>query len=242
MAKKNNPVSKARSRKPAPVKKPFPVGFAVGTVVLFALLGSIILYAAKNQGLGDTTSLTYAEHNVSGLVTKHGLSSKHVEGPIDYKDSATIPPIGGNHNTAPESCQVYDKAIANEHAVHSLEHGAVWITYNPSLSSKDVDKLKELVNGDPYRMLSPYPGLKSPVSLQAWGEQIFVDKVSDPRIKKFLDLFTGGPQAPERTAACQGTTATGPLAAAAPVATSTPTASASATPAPTTTPSPTPSK
>jgi hypothetical protein len=239
MAKKNNPVSKARSRKPAPVKKPFPVGFALGSLALVLALGGIITYAALNQGLGDKSSLTYARHQISGLETTKDLGRSHREGTLSYPDSASKPPVGGDHNQVPESCQVYDKAIANEHAVHSLEHGAVWVTYDPSLPAKDVEKLKGKVDGDPYRMMSPYPGLKSKVSLQAWGEQLFVDSVNDKRIDTFLDLFTSGPQTLEAGAACQGTTATGPLAATpAPSASATPKASASPTPAP----SPTPSK
>lgn len=232
MAKKNNPVSKARTRKPAPVKKPFPVGFAVGSLVLVLALGGIITYAALNQGLGDKSSLTYAEHQISGLQSTHGLPRQHVSGTINYPNSDTTPPDGGNHNSAPSSCLVYDKPIANEHAVHSLEHGAVWVTYQPSLPAKDVDVLKNLVTGDPYRMLSPYPGLKSKISLQAWGERLFVNKVSDPRVKKFLDLFTAGPQAQEPGTPCQGTTATGPLIApsATPSASVKPSASTSAKP------------
>jgi hypothetical protein len=229
MAKNKDLVSRARTRKPAPVKKPFPVGFAVGSLVLFLFLGSIIAYAATHQGLGDKHSLIYAEHQISGLQKHHGQSRNHKDGVIPYPGSASIPPDGGNHNAVPQSCAVYDKPIANEHAVHSLEHGAVWITYNPSLPAADVAKLKGLVNGDPSRMLSPYPGLKSKISLQAWGEQLFVDKVSDSRIKKFLDVFSSGPQAPEENKACQGTSATGPMT---PI-TATPTPSASATPSPT---------
>ena len=236
MAKKNKDiVTRARTRKPAPVKKPFPVGFAFGVLVLFLALGSIIFYAATHQGLGDKTSLTYAEHQIDGLDKNHHLSRNHKPGAIPYPGQASIPPDGGNHNAVPQSCQVYDQSIANEHAVHSLEHGAVWITYNPSLSKGDVDKLKALVNGDPSRLLSPYPGLKEKISLQAWGERLFVDKVSDSRIKKFLDLFTSGPQTPEKNNPCQGTTATGPITPE--VVTPTPTATTSAAPTPTPTPS-----
>lgn len=241
MAKKNNPVSKARTRKPAPVKKPFPVGFAIGSLVLLLSLGGIITYAAMNQGLGDKSSLNYAEHHVSDVASYSKLAHQHREGVIDYPGSATAPPYGGNHNAVPESCQVYDKAIANEHAVHALEHGAVWVTYNPSLPAKDVAALKKMVDGDPYRLMSPYPGLKSKVSLQAWGEQLFVSSVSDSRVKKFLDLFTGGPQSREPGAACQGTTATGPM-----VANPTPSVSAKpsapAKPSATAKPVPSPSK
>lgn len=229
MAKKNKDiVTRARTRKPAPVKKPFPVGFAIGAVVLTLALGSIITYSAKHQGLGDTSSLTYARAQIDDLKQIDVVSSNHKPGPQSYPDVESVPPTGGDHNVVPQSCQVYDKPIANEHAVHSLEHGAAWLTYDPSLPAKDIATLKKLADGDPYRMMSPYPGLKRKISLQAWGEQVFIDKVSDSRIKRFLELFAGGPQAPERNAACQGTTATGPVAPApapAPSASATPTAS-----------------
>jgi hypothetical protein len=212
MAKRNDPVARARGRKPAPVKKPFPVGFALGVAALAAALIGIIAYAATNQGIGDKSSLAYAKHQISGLQSTSGLARNHVTTAVKYDGAASIPPDGGNHSADPESCQVYTAPIANEHAVHSLEHGAVWITYDPDKASKaDVAALTKLVDGNPYRMLSPYPGLKSPISLQAWGERLFVDHASDSRVKRFLDLFTSGPQAPEPGSACQGTTATGPL-------------------------------
>jgi hypothetical protein len=227
MSKRKDPVSRARGRKAAPVKKPFPLGFVVGSTTLGLALVGVLFYAAKHQGLGDHSTLIYAQSQISGLHNSKGYERDHVEGPVNYPNQSNTPPVGGKHNGVPQSCQAYTAAIANEHAVHSLEHGAVWVTYNPDkVSAADIAKLKAEVTGDPYRILSPYPGLKSPISLQAWGEQLFVDKASDKRIKRFLELFTQGPQDLERGAACQGTTATGPVAAA---------------PAPAS-PSPTPSK
>jgi hypothetical protein len=218
MSKRKDPVARARGRSTAPVKKPFPLGFVVGATTLVLALAAILYYAAQHQGLGDKSSLTYARSQISGLINRSGLSRGHTDNPVSYPDQKQVPPVGGEHNGNAESCQVYTQPIANEHAVHSLEHGAVWVTYNPdTLPAADVAKLKALVNGDPYRMMSPYPGLKSPISLQAWGEQLFVDKVTDSRIQRFLDLFTSGPQSPERGSACQGTTATGPLTASAPL-------------------------
>ena len=233
MAKRKDPVARARGRAKAPVKKPFPLGFVLGSTALAAALVGIIVYAAQNQGVGDTSSLKYAQSQISGIINTGGLTRQHVTTHVGYPNQATMPPVGGNHNPLPQSCQVYTQPIANEHAVHSLEHGAVWITYDPSsVSSTDVLSLKVLVDGNPYRLMSPYPGLKKPISLQAWGEQVFVDKASDSRVKRFLDLFTQGPQTPEQGVACTGTTATGPLQVApTPVST-----------APTTHVSPTPTK
>jgi len=234
MAKRNDPVSRARGRKPAPVKKPFPVGFAVGCLALALFLGSIITYAVLNTGLGDKSSLKYAQHQIGDLRSVSGLGRSHKEGPLSYPYA---PPIGGDHNGVPQSCQVYTAAIANEHAVHSLEHGAAWVTYNPDKASAgDVKTLKGLVEGNPDRLLSPYPGLKKAISLQAWGEQVFVDKASDKRVKEFLDLFTKGPQTLERTSTCVGTTVTGPVTVAPvtpPVTTAKPTPAAKPAPTPT---------
>lgn len=226
MAKRNDPVSRARGRKPAPVKKPFPVGFALGSAALAALLIGVLVYAVANAGVGDKSSLKYAENQINGLQVTHGLARKHVEGSVNYPHQADTPPDGGDHNGNPQSCQVYTAAIANEHALHSLEHGAVWVTYNPNTASAaDIATLKGLVDGNPDRLLSPYPGLKTTVSLQAWGERLFVDSASDTRVKRFLELFTKGRQAPEPNASCVGTTATGPIAA----TPATPSASPSAT-------------
>jgi len=114
----------------------------------------------------------------------------HKDGTLTY---VTSPPVGGAHNATPQNCNgdVYDAPIANEHAVHSLEHGAVWITYNPDQVSKaDVAELAKLVDGESGRMLSPYKGLDSPISLQAWNTQLKVAKADDKRIKQFADLMT----------------------------------------------------
>ena len=86
---------------------------------------------------------------------------------------------------------VYDVDIRHENAVHSLEHGAVWITYDPdALSDDEIATLAELVEGESGRMLSPYAGLDSPISLQAWSHQLKVDSVDDKRIEQFADFLT----------------------------------------------------
>ncbi|MDP9182361.1 MAG: DUF3105 domain-containing protein [Actinomycetota bacterium] len=234
MAKRNDPVGRARGRKAAPVKKPFPLGFVLGSGALALALIAILYFAATHQGLGDHSSLIYAQSQIDGIHNSDGYKRNHVQGSVTYPGQADTPPVGGNHNGVPQSCQAYTAAIANEHAVHSLEHGAVWMTYNPDkLSAADITKLKGDLEGSPFRLLSPYPGLKSPISLQAWGEQVFVDKADDKRIKAFLKYFTEGPQQLEKSA-CQGTTETGPLVVTpAPSSSASPSTSASPAPSPT---------
>src|SRR2546421_12408700 len=71
--------------------------------------------------------------------------------------------------------------------VHAMEHGTVWITYNPDkIKDAALDKLKSKVEGQPYLMLSPYPGLDRPISLQSWGHQLKLDSTDDGRIDDFV--------------------------------------------------------
>jgi hypothetical protein len=109
----------------------------------------------------------------------------HANGTVTY---AQTPPIGGKHNPVWQHCMgdVYTAPVANEHAVHSLEHGAVWVTYRPDLPQAQIDELAAKVRGKSYMMMSPYPGLDRPISLQAWGYQVKVDSASDTRIDEFI--------------------------------------------------------
>lgn len=218
-----------RRTPPPPVKKPFPWGVVAMSAVLGLLLLGIIGYAVRHQGAGFVTPISRADKTVQDVKVSKDLKRDHVPAAVEYGQT---PPVGGAHNNVAQSCKVYTAPIANEHAVHSLEHGAVWITYRPDLPAADVAKLAALVQGNEYRMLSPFPGLTSAISLQAWGRQIFVDSPSDKRVSEFLEAYTAGPQAPERGSACTGTTATGPLQTqpAATVPSSAPSAAPSAKP------------
>jgi hypothetical protein len=92
--------------------------------------------------------------------------------------------------------------------MHSLEHGAVWVTYQPDLPADDVETLQEEVSNYNYALLSPFEGLKSPVVLTAWGIQLEVDSADDDRIATFLDRYVQGPQTPEIGATCSDGTGT----------------------------------
>lgn len=140
-------------------------------------------------------------NDLEGLQTFTYAGGDHRSGSLVYAEN---PPAGGPHNPLWQNCGVYDQPLYNEYAVHSLEHGAVWLTYRPDLDAAAVTQLKTLVEGRPYTLLSPYPGLDTPIAASAWGAQIKVDTPDDTRLKTFLDTYEQGPTAPERGAACTG--------------------------------------
>ncbi|MGH3718286.1 MAG: DUF3105 domain-containing protein [Pseudonocardiaceae bacterium] len=141
--------------------------------------------------------MTYPEPNRTHVTTK-----------VHYDHS---PPVGGNHSPVWLNCGIYDLPVPNENAVHSLEHGTVWVTYLPSLSPAELDGLRALVKAsyhgpDRYVILSPYPGQSAPIIASAWGHQLTLQASTDPRLQSFINYFRQGPQDLERAGRCSGGT------------------------------------
>jgi hypothetical protein len=131
------------------------------------------------------------------------IEPSHTEDPVAYE---VLPPVGGPHNPVWLNCngEVYEQPVRNENAVHSLEHGAVWITYRPDLPAEEVSALADRVRGQEKMFLSPYPDLDAPISLQAWGYQLKLDDAGDERIDEFIRALrvNASPEGP--TAPCDG--------------------------------------
>jgi hypothetical protein len=175
---------------------------AAGALLLLGLTGCGPA-AAQNPTATPAASADFFEPAVGtpvpipGVELFPGLSREHTTEPVDYAQS---PPVGGPHDPAWQRCLVYDAPIRNEHAVHSLEHGAVWIAYRSDLPDADREALEEIGDGQPYLLVSPYPGLEEPVVLSAWGAQLRLEDVADPRIEEFIDRYAGN--GPEPGAPC----------------------------------------
>ncbi len=134
---------------------------------------------------------------IAGIEFFEVESADHTEEPVAYPQD---PPAGGPHYPSWQKCQVYDEPIPNEPAVHSQEHGAVWITYQPDLPEADVEALAAFSEGQRYVLISPYPDLDSPIVASAWGAQLRLDDVADPRLPEFIARFAGN--GPEPGATC----------------------------------------
>ena len=129
---------------------------------------------------------------IPGVETFEVASAEHTTEPVDYPRN---PPAGGPHAPVWQKCRFYDAPVPNETAVHSEEHGAVWITYQPDLPEADRKALAARTEGQPYLLVSPYPGLDTPIVASAWGAQLRLDDVNDPRLAAFIAEYAGnGPE------------------------------------------------
>lgn len=175
---------------------PLPILLLIGGIIVIGAVITIAVYNTMQERAISTAA-------IDGVKVFPGLERSHVEGVVQYKQT---PPVGGPHNAVWQNCGIYDQPIIQEHAVHSLEHGAVWITYRPDLPADQVEILRSQVRGNGYALLSPYPDLPAPIVASAWGIQLQLDEAGDPRLNSFLRKYMQGPQTPELGAACvQGT-------------------------------------
>ncbi|HEX2075692.1 MAG TPA: DUF3105 domain-containing protein [Geodermatophilus sp.] len=181
-----------------------PWGLIAAAIAVVVFAAAVITYAVVQVNEADAARIDSIDEIEGVQSLEYAAGQEHVTTAVQYTES---PPVGGPHDPSWADCTgtVYDVDIRHENAVHSLEHGAVWITYDPERVSGDqVAVLAELVEGESGRMLSPYAGLDSPVSVQSWNHQLKVDSVDDPRIKQFADFLTYNTEFfPEPGASCE---------------------------------------
>ena len=173
------------------------VSGAVAIVAVIALVVTAFVLTPKaanyaGGGAGDASTIDGVETFTNG--------AGHVETTVDYEQT---PPAGGEHNQMWLNCGVYDQAVPNENAVHSLEHGAIWVTYDASISDAELETLKAELPST-YVILSPFDGIPSPIVLSAWNAQLQVESADDPRIAAFFTEFWKSVSVPEYGASCSG--------------------------------------
>lgn len=142
-----------------------------------------------------------APEGIDGVIAVTGLTNEHTSEHVQYP---TYPPLGGDHYPDWWTCGFYDSVLADEPAVHSLEHGAVWIAYRPDADEATIAELQRMAGDDTHILVSPYPGLRAPLVLTAWGRQLDLDRIDDPRVQEFLDAYLRAGDAPEPGVTCGG--------------------------------------
>ena len=151
---------------------------------------------------GDVSDLKPAPEGVAGTVVVPVSGASHVSGKVNYP---TSPPAGGNHNPVWQNCGFYTVSVTNEFAVHSLEHGAVWITYTASVDQTVRTDLAAKAKASAYVLVSLYPDNSTPIVVTAWARQLRLATYDSALVDKFIDVYgVDGPTIPEKGAPCRG--------------------------------------
>lgn len=168
-------------------------------VVMAVVLGVLFLTVAVVVPVAVTQYREAATPTLDDVQVLEDLRNDHVRREVDY---GSTPPAGGPHDGAWLQCGVYDEQPRTENVVHSLEHGTVWVTYEPGLGETELEALAAQL---PARgILSPYPGQDAPVVVTVWERQLELDGADDDRLALFLAEYGDGHTAPEPFASCEG--------------------------------------
>ena len=174
-----------------PESSPWPKRLAAltGGAVVLGLVAAVLFSSTPVRGVPEGTQLLEV------------APPAHVEG--DLHEGSEIP-AGGAHSAVWQDCGFYDYEVRSENAVHSLEHGAVWITYRSDASTNLIDRLKRFVRPNEKVLVSVVPAQTVPVVATAWAAQLELTDANDARLEQFVNEFTRGRTAPEPGGACAG--------------------------------------
>jgi hypothetical protein len=182
------------SKRLAAPKRRAPRASTIGLLVL-AILGLAVVTMFLVAGMLEPPVL-------DGLII--------VPSPVRTHDNEAViadglrPPAGGVHHDEWLNCGIYREPVDAAKANHSLEHGAVWITYRSDLPPSQIEALEQRVWRQNHLILSPYPSQASPIVLTAWGVQLEIETADDARLETFIDHYRLGPTAPESGGSCSG--------------------------------------
>jgi hypothetical protein len=132
--------------------------------------------------------------------TTDGMGT-HVDTPVDYDMS---PPVSGSHAGAPADCGTYGGALENGNLVHSLEHGAVAVLYEPTIPQEQVTQIEELVASyDSHTISAPFEGeMETPIAVAAWANIMRLNTFEEDAVTEFIEAFRAGGEAPEAFQDC----------------------------------------
>ena len=171
----------------------------VRRLVILAVAGFALWFFFVRGGVPDEIRGHEIEH-YSTSATSDGAAT-HVDTPVDYDMS---PPVSGSHAGVPADCGTYGAAIPKENLVHSLEHGAVAVLYEPTIPQDDVTKIEELVASyDSHTISAPYDGeMETPIAVVAWANIMRLERLDEAAVTEFIEAFRAGGQAPEAFQTC----------------------------------------
>jgi hypothetical protein len=184
--RKKRPAAGTRSE---PSPWPRRLLFAGGAAFVLLLIAVVLFTPNPIRGIPE------------GTETLAVGAPEHVDGDIHEEGEV---PAGGAHDAVWQNCGFYDTPVRSENAVHSLEHGAVWITYGPALATEEINRLRGFIRRPDKVLISPVPGQDAPITATAWANQLRVENADDSRLEQFVNEFEGSSAAPEPGGACTG--------------------------------------
>ena len=155
-------------------------GPAVIGLILLAIVVVLAIVFRSSLGFGSSDAATLGEVVVLA-------ETEHVpDGALGPNPPLT--PAGGPHYALPLRPGIYDQTVPDGNAIHSLEHGMVWVTYLPgALSEEDLGTLERVASEFSNDLiLSPRPENAEPVIVVSWARRLVLDEVDAEVLRDYV--------------------------------------------------------
>jgi len=173
------------------------IKYVIWIVIISAVFYGLFRLISNSGPQGEDFSQAISEMGASHIA----IGSFHEQ----YNSN---PPTSGPHyaNAARAGFRG-DTDIPDENIVHSLEHGAIWISYLPSVPEEVVDELKRIAGG--FVIVTARRANETDIALAAWGRLDTFNLGTQPldaqRIRDFISRYTNkGPEKVSPTVHGQG--------------------------------------
>ena len=160
-------------------------------IVVLAVIGAFVFVftrpAPERKRVGEAIPEQGREHLTQG-------STQHPP----YNSN---PPTSGPHWPQQAECKIYTQEVPDEAAIHSLEHGAIWISYKDKNDKKLLAELTSLVKKNSSKiLLSPRSKNDLAIAIASWGRLLKLEEFDEQQTNDFIKANINN--SPEPFAAC----------------------------------------
>ncbi len=171
--------------------------------IFLILWGGVILVAGA-LGYGGYYLLNSPEKSLGAdySVAVPAMEDRtHISGGSSRPDYNSNPPTSGPHDAKTTERGVHEEEVADEHLVHNLEHGEIWISYQPDIPESAIEELERITNGNQKTVLTPRASNEKDIALSSWGRLDTFDigpegVIDRKRIEDFIKRYKN--KGPER--------------------------------------------
>lgn len=162
------------------------------------IIAAIVIFVIG--GIGYLIATTDQQSSLTGEVIED-QGRNHISPGSPHEPYNSNPPTSGPHLSNLQPCDLYNDEVPDEAVLHSLEHGAIWITYKDKDNSELVGQLREVFEEESAKViLSPRSQNESAIAVASWGRLLKLDEFDKQQILDFIQSNRNN--SPEPLAQC----------------------------------------
>ncbi len=171
------------------------IGIGLATLLIIGAGVFFISGQSTNQNQDSISNQVSTKPLMGEAIPIQGQT--HIQRGETHPAYNSNPPTSGWHyGDGVGGAGIHDSEVPDELLVHSLEHGAVILTYNENLPQSEIENLKQIFRQTTGKgIMVPRKNLDVPVALTSWGRLLKLQTIDEKTIKEFFATNSGrGPE------------------------------------------------